>query len=394
MADTTDTRKALQISGAESIKKRSDFQKAGHLVERIVTEKAEPHDVKIARYRDRVMGLLVKSNLPAPLFEKFDRRSAELLDKIPDNSEIAMYSDLIQYLQYCLKIEVPSLPFRDHGVDAYLSHLMAQGRKRSTIDRHIASLVKWADIMELDDPRKTFKVKARLLEIRKKVSGRTRQAEGLRVAHLERAIAEFNPQVPRDCQDITLLFIGFETLCRQSELVQFDWADFELQQDGTGFFYLDRSKTDRDGEGEYLYLSVNTCDLLLGWRAVSNPDNKAGPIFRGIYSDATIGERLSTRGVQRCFKRIAKRLGLQPSIFSGHSTRVGSAQEMIERNIDASKVMLSGRWKSMAMLVRYGKKIKAKRSGIADLTTQLGWNNKDHSAPEELIKIGKDDQSQ
>jgi hypothetical protein len=37
--------------------------------------------------------------------------------------------------------------------------------------------------------------------------------------------------------------------------------------------------------------------------------------------------------------------------------------------------MLSGRWKSMAMLVRYGKKINAKRSGIADLTTQLGWNS-------------------
>lgn len=364
----------LQIAGADGVKKRSDYQTSSRLVERIVTDKAEPHDVKIARYRDRVMRLLVKSNLPAPLFEKFDCRSADLLDKIPDNSEVAMYSDLIQYLEYCQKIDVPPLPFRDYGVDAYLSHLMAQGRTRSTIDRHIASLVKWSDIMELDDPRKTFKVKARLLEIRKKVSSRTRQAEGLRVAHLERAIAEFNPDVPRDCQDITMLFVGFETLCRQSELVKFDWADFELQEDGSGLLYLNRSKTDQDGEGDYLYLSANTSDLLMGWKSISNPKDKAGPIFRGIYSDGGVGDRLSTRGVQRCIKRIAKRLNLQPSIFSGHSTRVGSAQEMIERNIDAAKVMLSGRWKSMAMLVRYSKKIQAKRSGIADLTTELGWN--------------------
>jgi site-specific recombinase XerD len=367
--------RAKVIAGEEGVKARTDYQVSEKLTERLINKSHVTHEVKIARYRDRTMSLLVKSNIAKDIFDLFDRRSAELLDKIPDNSEVALYSDFIKYLEYCQKIEVDALPFKAHGVDAYLSHLMAQGRKRSTIDRHIASIVKWANILELDDPRKSFKVKTRLLEIRKKVSSRTRQAEGLRVTHLERAITEFDPEVPRDCQDITLLFVGFETLCRQSELVSFDWADFELQEDGTGFLHLARSKTDQDSEGEYLYLSVNTCNLVLGWKAVSNPNNKAGAIFRGIYSDASMGDRLSARGVQRCFKRIALRLGLQPAIFSGHSTRVGSAQEMIERNIDSSKVMLSGRWKSMAMLVRYGKKINAKRSGIADLTTQLGWNS-------------------
>lgn len=379
--------KAKQSAGEKGVKSRSDYQPSLRLKERLISENNDTHEIKIARYRDRVMSLLIKSTVPKEIFDLFDRRSAELLDKIPDNSEVAMYSDLIKYLEYCLKIEIDALPFKGHGIDAYLSHLMAQGRKRATIDRHIASVVKWANILEIDDPRKLFKVKARLLEIRKKVSCRTRQAEGLRVAHLERAITEFDPAVPRDCQDITLLFIGFETLCRQSELVSFDWGDFELQKDGTGLLHLNRSKTDQEAEGEYLYLSVNTCNLLLGWKAISNPNNKAGAIFRGIYSDASMGIRLSARGVQRCFKRIALRLGLQPAIFSGHSTRVGSAQEMIERNIDSSKVMLSGRWKSMAMLVRYGKKISAKRSGIADLTAQLGWNDNSGSGEAFLKRL-------
>lgn len=376
LTDLLDQQETMRLAGAEGVLARSDFKEDVKLKERLVSKTTAPHEIKISRYRDRVMSLLVKSSVNKNMFDTFDRRSAELLDKLPDNTEVAMYSDLIKYLEYCLKIEVEALPFKGQSVDAYLSHLMAQGRKRSTIDRHVASIVKWADILELDDPRKTFKVKARLLEIRKKVSSRTRQAEGLRVIHLEKAISVFNPAVPRDCQDITLLFIGFETLCRQSELVSFDWGDFELQEDGTGLLNLERSKTDQDAEGKYLYLSMNTCNLLLGWKAISNPTNKAGAIFRGIYSDSSMGERLSARGVQRCFKRIAQRLGLQPDIFSGHSTRVGSAQEMIERNIDSGKVMLSGRWKSMAMLVKYGKKIIAKRSGIADLTTQLGWNNK------------------
>ena len=265
--------------------------------------------------------------------------------------------------------------YRDRTVDAYLSSLMAAGRKRGTIDRHVASLAYWATLLELDDPRHSFIVKIRLEKIRRQLPTRTRQAEGLRAEHLEKALTLFNPEVPRDCQDITLLFVGFETLCRQSELVAFDWGHLDKQADKSSLLDLTKSKTDQDGEGEWIYLSATTTELLLGWQAVSNPDNKMGPIFRGIYSDGKMGGRLSTRGVQRCYKRIAKRLGLSPAVFSGHSTRVGAAQEMMERNIDSARIMLSGRWKTMAMLTRYSKKIRASRSGMADLTQQLHWDD-------------------
>jgi len=69
-----------------------------------------------------------------------------------------------------------------------------------------------------------------------------------------------------------------------------------------------------------------------------------------------------------------ERLGLSPHVFSGHSTRIGAAQEMAERNIEAYKIMLSGRWKDMRMVTRYTKKLNAKRSGTADLTRSLGWD--------------------
>lgn len=57
---------------------------------------------------------------------------------------------------------------------------------------------------------------------------------------------------------------------------------------------------------------------------------------------------------------------------------------------DFSKVMLSGCWKSVAMLVKYGRKIQAKRSGIADFTTQLGWNTHER-APLVVNRPGHDD---
>lgn len=363
-------------AGKVNVKKRADFQESKHLEEMKVVRPGTPHELKIAKYRDRLLSA-VNGVISHEYFNQLDRRSIELMDKLPDNTEIARYSDICQYVEYCNKLEMVPIPFVDYAVDAYLSHMMAAGRKRSAIDRHMSSLVAWADVLELDDPRKTFKVKVRLAEIRKKVKAKTRQAEGLRVVHLERALDIFNPDIPRDCQDIALLFVGFETLCRQSELVCFDWEDLRIDVDGSSMLELDSSKTDQDGDGEYLYLSHNTTDLLLGWQRVSN--RQSGAIFRGIYSSGKMGDRLSNRGVARCFKRTARRLGLEAAIFSGHSNRVGSAQEMVERNIDTAKILLSGRWKSIAMLTRYAKRIQAKRSGIADLTKELGWNEHPNS---------------
>lgn len=350
--------------------KRPDFQETFQVNEREVLNKAEPHQLKIARHRKTVLSI-VSGKISERLYELLHERTSLMANRLPDNSEIALYADLLQYLQFCQKSEFAMLPFSDTAFDGYLSHLLAIGRKRSTIDRQVASLAKWALMLELDDPRGSFRVKMRLLEIRKETKKRAKQAEGLRVEHLDRALELFSPDIPRDCQDITMLFVAFETLTRRSELVGFNWTDFEIQQKGTGFLHLDGSKGDQDGEGTYLYLSPSTTNLLLGWREISNKNNVSKPIFRGIYSDGAMGNRLSVNGVNRSFKRIAKRLGLEPSIFSGHSTRVGSAQEMIERNIDSAKIMLSGRWKSMTMLVRYGAKINAKRSGMADLTKIL-----------------------
>lgn len=292
--ETQQARRHRQSTGRRNVRQRRDFLSATVADRRALPQHSVPHSIRIARYRDRLMGLLV-GTLDQSLFDLVDRRSAEPLDKLPDNTEVAMYSDFIQYVSYCRKIDVAPLPFGEHGVDAYLSRLMAEGKKRSTLDRRLASLVKWADILELNDPRRSFRVRTRLVEIRKRVKSKPRQAEGLRVAHLEAALERFCPEVPRDAQDITLLFVGFETLCRQSELVRFDWEDFSLDDDGSGLLHLEHSKTDQDGQGEHLYLSRNTVNLVLRWQEFSG--HWSGAMFRGVHSDGRLGERLSTRGV-------------------------------------------------------------------------------------------------
>jgi integrase len=75
------------------------------------------------------------------------------------------------------------------------------------------------------------------------------------------------------------------------------------------------------------------------------------------------------------FKELAEKAGLPPDVvkrLSGHSTRVGAAQDMASRQIELPAIMQSGGWKSAQMVARYTAKQAAHRSGAAQLARALG----------------------
>ena len=134
--DSNETAIALaKRQGAEDVRSRRDFQAGAELRDQAPIRRATPHHLKIAGYRDRVMRHLAEAaeakRLDFQLMDNFDRRSLILLDKYADKTELAMYSDLLKYLQYCQLRALKPLPFEDYSVDAYLSHMMAQRRKRA-----------------------------------------------------------------------------------------------------------------------------------------------------------------------------------------------------------------------------------------------------------------------
>jgi hypothetical protein len=50
---------------------------------------------------------------------------------------------------------------------------------------------------------------------------------------------------------------------------------------------------------------------------------------------------------------------------SGHSTRVGAAQDFAELDIDLAAITQAGGWKSPRMPLQYAEKISAARAGMA-----------------------------
>ena len=67
---------------------------------------------------------------------------------------------------------------------------------------------------------------------------------------------------------------------------------------------------------------------------------------------------------------MAERARLPPEVvegLSGHSARVGAAQDMVAVGIELPAIQQAGRWKSSAMVSRYGERAAraAKRRGAA-----------------------------
>ena len=59
---------------------------------------------------------------------------------------------------------------------------------------------------------------------------------------------------------------------------------------------------------------------------------------------------------KRVVKNAARRTGLDPAevdAFSGHSMRVGAAQDLLKSGFDTAAIMRAGGWKSVNVLARY-----------------------------------------
>lgn len=72
--------------------------------------------------------------------------------------------------------------------------------------------------------------------------------------------------------------------------------------------------------------------------------------------DKVIDRCLETTTVRRVIKEAARRCDLRAEhveSFSGHSMRVGAAQDLLTRGFDTAAIMRAGGWKSVNVLARY-----------------------------------------
>ena len=182
------------------------------------------------------------------------------------------------------------------------------------------------------------------------------QAYGITLPLLEKLLAATSQDL-RGKRDRTLLLMAHDTLRRQSELASLRIEDIDHLSDDGASVLLRRSKTDQEGAGKWLHLSARTALALQLWIGSASISN--GLILRGVVGRNKITGQLSDGQISRIYKRLARRAGLsEPTIktISGHSLRVGGAQDLLLQGASLPQIMVKGGWSKSDTVMRYVEK--------------------------------------
>ncbi|MYE02033.1 MAG: tyrosine-type recombinase/integrase [Alphaproteobacteria bacterium] len=160
----------------------------------------------------------------------------------------------------------------------------------------------------------------------------------------------------RGLADIALCSVMRDALLRREEAASLAWGDIAEEADGSGRLAVRRAKNDQEANGTLLYLGPQAMRDLAAIRLPGA--DPAGRVFR-----------LSGSQVSRRIAAAARAAGLGEG-FSGHSPRIGMAQDLAASGAGLPELMQAGRWKSSAMPALYIRSQAAGRGAVAKYYAQ------------------------
>jgi site-specific recombinase XerD len=168
---------------------------------------------------------------------------------------------------------------------------------------------------------------------------------------------EGSPQTPVWVRNRALLLLTYIGAFRRSEVVSLRVEDCTFNEQGLAARLI-RSKGDKLGAGVTVPISRKKDILLCPVAALEHwlrlADIKEGAIFPALNKNGEPTKRpLSDQCVALIIKEAVARVGLDSSVFSGHSMRRGSATQGINAGMNPKEVQNHLRHKSVGMTMRY-----------------------------------------
>lgn len=306
--------------------------------------------------RDDRATLRAPETLPAHHVEAVTAAVAESQRPATRRAYAAMWR---QFREWTKGEGLSSLPAEPLTVAAYLVHRDACGRSASTLAMDLRAIGHHHRAVGLPSPTTSDAVRRTAAGLRNKAVARgrakPRQARGLTAAHLE-AIRE-TAHLPRSGPsgrtempdaarrrgdlDIALIAVMRDALLRRGEATALRWGDVDFRSDGTSRVTIRRSKT--SNSSAVLYVGVRaTGDLKRIRPEGADPKARVFGFRRGRTASCRIAAA-------------ARAAGLGEG-FSGHSPRVGMAQDLTASGAGLVAIMVAGRWKSERMPAHYSRK--------------------------------------
>jgi integrase len=288
------------------------------------------------------------------------------------NTLRAQKADGAIFQAFCESRGVPYLPADPKTIRAFIATQVMAGKKPATIKRYVATIARVHLAAQLLNPCSSEAVRLGLKQMGRETSARQDQAHPLGWEDIKGFIKSAGEGLRAD-RERAMLCVAYETLARRGELVALEVRDIDFHPDGTGQALIRRGKTDLEGRGRAAYLSRETVRWLKVW--IAHAQIEDGALFRRLIGSNQIGGALNPGSIALVFKRVAQWIGM-PARFvaqvSGHSTRVGAAQDLAELDIDLAAITQAGGWKSTRMPLKYAEKINAARSGMARAAAAQG----------------------
>lgn len=281
------------------------------------------------------------------------RAEIERLDGAYSEHTLRSYrSDFTIFEAWCVRNGREPLPATPELVAEFIAADAARSAT-STLKRRLAAIRKVHRLMRMPCPVDDEEVAIALRRAMRSKRRRPQQALGLTAEMRDQLIAA-SPDTLIGLRDRAMIAIGYDTLCRRSELVCLQLEDLTRQPDGGAKILVRRAKNDPFGDGRWAYLSASALAHLDRWFNAANLTE--GLVLRAVIQDTVQEKGLLSVAISRRLKAAAQRAGLATETtasLSGHSMRVGAAQDLMTAGRSLLQIMSAGGWTSVNVVGRY-----------------------------------------
>lgn len=281
------------------------------------------------------------------------------------------------FAAFCDRHGVQALPATSAAVCAFLT-TEAERHRAATLTAKLSAIAYMHRSAKQPNPCDSIEVKEILVGIRRTIGTAPRRKKAITVSIL-RKMLDGLPDGIRGRRDRAILLIGWTSAMRRSELAAMRVEDITFTDYGARIL-IPKSKTDQEGEGQYVQLEraedAGLCPVaaLRDW--LSAAGIQSGNVFRGVdMLTGKLGDAITGRQCARIVKDAAERVGESAHEFGGHSMRAGFVTSALAAGAGELEVMEQTRHTNTKMLKVYSRQEgRGARRALKAMLTAGGTN--------------------
>ncbi len=286
------------------------------------------------------------------------RQTVQKIDGAYAPTTIRAYrADFTKFIEFSTIHHTSALPASPSIIAMYVAELAKQ-YSAAFIRRIVVSISSVHRLNYYADPTKDPEVNLAIRRMHRQIGRHSSQAHAINKDLLDKMLNATEDNL-RGIRDRALLQVAYDSLCRRSEITALQFEDLVVTheqetQKTSARILLRRSKTDQEAQGKWLHVRQETWLAIQEWLNVSNINS--GLLFHGVNRGYKITNALGVGQIGRIYKRLVRTAGLDEKLakhISGHSMRVGAAQDLLLSGASLPIIMARGRWSKPDTVMRY-----------------------------------------